>query len=181
MDLYRAFGAVGLLGILSLAVLTGSPLIVFYDLPSILFTGVGGVAAWLATSGRGVNAVFTTLRAPQPSKSELATGLHTVRAGRRAFWLVGVLGTLIGAVQMLQSIDDPAAIGPALAVGLLTLVYAFLANIFLINPLEHRILAKQCVQSDSEATPQLAQQLDASHAALNALRQRVRDNTANKA
>lgn len=44
---------------------------------------------------------------------------------------MGMLGTLIGLVQMLQKMSDPAAIGPAMAVALLTTLYgSVLANIF---------------------------------------------------
>ncbi len=43
----------------------------------------------------------------------------------------GMIGTLIGLVNMLQEMDDPSAIGPAMAVALLTTLYgSFLANVF---------------------------------------------------
>ena len=43
---------------------------------------------------------------------------------------MGMVGTLIGLVQMLQTMDDPAKIGPAMAVALLTTFYgAVIANI----------------------------------------------------
>ncbi|MEL6181877.1 MAG: MotA/TolQ/ExbB proton channel family protein [Myxococcota bacterium] len=43
---------------------------------------------------------------------------------------LGLIGTLIGLVQMLQNMDDPASIGPAMAVALLTTFYgAILANL----------------------------------------------------
>ena len=43
---------------------------------------------------------------------------------------LGLIGTLIGLVQMLQNMDDPASIGPAMAVALLTTFYgAVLANL----------------------------------------------------
>jgi chemotaxis protein MotA len=43
---------------------------------------------------------------------------------------MGMIGTLIGLVQMLASMDDPKTIGPAMAVALLTTLYgAMLANI----------------------------------------------------
>ena len=42
---------------------------------------------------------------------------------------MGMIGTLIGLVQMLSNMDDPKAIGPAMAVALLTTLYgAMLAN-----------------------------------------------------
>lgn len=54
----------------------------------------------------------------------------------------GMIGTLIGLVQMLQNLSDPSAIGPAMAVALLTTFYgAVLANAFAIpmaNKLEVR-------------------------------------------
>jgi len=46
---------------------------------------------------------------------------------------LGMIGTLIGLVQMLQSMDDPSTIGPAMAVALLTTFYgSVLANIVCI-------------------------------------------------
>jgi chemotaxis protein MotA len=43
---------------------------------------------------------------------------------------MGMIGTLIGLVQMLQSMDDPSTIGPAMAVALLTTFYgSIIANI----------------------------------------------------
>ena len=44
---------------------------------------------------------------------------------------MGMIGTLIGLVQMLSAMDDPKQIGPAMAVALLTTLYgAILANMF---------------------------------------------------
>ncbi|TCP61398.1 chemotaxis protein MotA [Rhodovulum bhavnagarense] len=54
---------------------------------------------------------------------------------------MGMIGTLIGLVQMLGNMEDPKAIGPAMAVALLTTLYgAFIANIVflpLLSKLEH--------------------------------------------
>lgn len=44
---------------------------------------------------------------------------------------MGMIGTLIGLVAMLQTMDDPSSIGPAMAVALLTTFYgAMMANLF---------------------------------------------------
>ena len=46
---------------------------------------------------------------------------------------LGMIGTLIGLVQMLQKMDDPSSIGPAMAVALLTTFYgSVLANLICI-------------------------------------------------
>lgn len=61
---------------------------------------------------------------------------------------MGMIGTLIGLVQMLQNMSDPSAIGPAMAVALLTTFYgAVLANVFTIP-----IAAKLKQRSKQEST-----------------------------
>lgn len=55
---------------------------------------------------------------------------------------MGLIGTLIGLVQMLGNLDDPAHIGPAMAVALLTTLYgALLAHAF-FTPLAERLDAR---------------------------------------
>jgi chemotaxis protein MotA len=52
---------------------------------------------------------------------------------------MGLIGTLIGLVQMLGNLQDPAAIGPAMAVALLTTFYgAVLANM-VFHPLATKL------------------------------------------
>jgi len=59
---------------------------------------------------------------------------------------MGMIGTLIGLVQMLANMDDPKQIGPAMAVALLTTLYgAILANMFALP-----IADKLAVRSSEE-------------------------------
>ena len=52
---------------------------------------------------------------------------------------MGMIGTLIGLGAMLSNMDDPKAIGPAMAVALLTTLYgAFLANVIAI-PIQSKL------------------------------------------
>lgn len=60
----------------------------------------------------------------------------------------GMIGTLIGLVQMLQNMSDPSSIGPAMAVALLTTFYgSVIANVFTIP-----IAAKLKQRSKQEST-----------------------------
>ena len=174
MDTRRWIGGLALAIVLALAASSQSGLWGFFDIPSLVVTLVGGTAAWLAMSGKGVSAALATVRAQTASAGELAASLHTVQAGRRAFWVTGGLGTLIGLVQMLQQLDDPAAIGPAAAVALLTIFYALLVNVFVLSPMEKTITARLAALHTTEASPLLDQELAASRDALEALRQRTR-------
>ena len=55
---------------------------------------------------------------------------------------MGMIGTLIGLVAMLSNMDDPKAIGPAMAVALLTTLYgAFIANVVAI-PLADKLAVR---------------------------------------
>lgn len=52
---------------------------------------------------------------------------------------MGMIGTLIGLVQMLSNMDDPKAIGPAMAIALLTTLYgAIIANV-IANPIAQKL------------------------------------------
>jgi chemotaxis protein MotA len=60
----------------------------------------------------------------------------------------GMIGTLIGLVQMLAAMDDPSAIGPGMAVALLTTLYgALIANVACIP-----LAGKLRLRSEEELT-----------------------------
>ena len=52
---------------------------------------------------------------------------------------MGMIGTLIGLVQMLQALDDPAAIGPAMAIALLTTFYGAVIAFLVCNPIAEKL------------------------------------------
>jgi len=52
---------------------------------------------------------------------------------------MGMIGTLIGLVQMLQTMDDPSSIGPAMAVALLTTFYGAVAANILFTPIAGKL------------------------------------------
>lgn len=93
--------------------------------------------------------VVKTMLAKDVKESQ---GRHTLGA---KIWLhigdtapaMGMIGTLIGLVQMLSAMDDPKAIGPAMAIALLTTMYgAMIANMFAIP-----VADKLTLRSDEEA------------------------------
>lgn len=52
---------------------------------------------------------------------------------------MGLIGTLIGLVQMLVSMDDPASIGPAMALALLTTFYGAIMGSVVLAPLAAKL------------------------------------------
>ena len=57
----------------------------------------------------------------------------------------GLIGTLIGVIKMLENMDDPTALGPAIAVSLLTLFYGTLLSQFVFRSMRNRLLEKSTV------------------------------------
>ncbi len=89
------------------------------------------------TSGEEIEAILR--------KDIQATSLRHVKSGgvlRKAAEFapaMGLIGTLIGLVQMLGNLDDPSTIGPSMAVALLTTFYgAVLANV-VFSPLANKL------------------------------------------
>ena len=95
--------------------------------------------------------------APEEIRASLSSELAAMRTrhkrGQKLFTFMaasapsmGMIGTLIGLVQMLQALDDPAAIGPAMAVALLTTFYGAILAFVVCAP----IAEKLAVNSDEE-------------------------------
>ena len=51
----------------------------------------------------------------------------------------GMIGTMIGLILMLQELDDPSAIGPAMAIALITTFYGCILANFLFNPIASKL------------------------------------------
>jgi chemotaxis protein MotA len=74
--------------------------------------------------------------------SRLSEGQRVFKSLGDAAPAFGMIGTLVGLVQMLGSMDDPSAIGPAMAVALLTTLYgAVIANLVCL-PISDKLIAK---------------------------------------
>ena len=101
----------------------------------------------LCVDGHPPNLVQSLLR------KEVNLSLERHEVGQKMFKSIGdvapamgMIGTLIGLVQMLANMDDPKKIGPAMAVALLTTLYgAIIANAF-ANP----IAEKLAIRSEKE-------------------------------
>jgi chemotaxis protein MotA len=79
------------------------------------------------------------------SKERLMTLDHN-RSGAKVFTSVadvapamGMIGTLIGLVQMLSNMEDPKSIGPAMAVALLTTLYGAMIATMIATPIADKL------------------------------------------
>ena len=136
-------------------ILMGSPLATFIDTNSVLIVvGIvtGGALASLPASRIG-NALKDSF-SKKPLEAERAQESSGVffRLSELAI-AGGFLGTLIGLVQMLQNMDDPTAIGPAMAVALLTLFYGMVLSELVFRSAASDILDRANSAPASDSSP----------------------------
>ena len=126
-----------------LGMAVNSPLTMFFDATSALIVVVGLPGLLLLTYGSqsfskyGLGGLMRMLR-PDPSSpwrpDEHLKAARIANAASILAFLMGTVGTLIGVVQMLQNLEDPTKIGPALSVALLTNLYGLLIFTLLCHP-----------------------------------------------
>jgi chemotaxis protein MotA len=66
-------------------------------------------------------------------------GASVLRRAGEVSPAMGLIGTLVGLVQMLGSLDDPSSIGPAMAVALLTTFYGAILATMVFLPLASKL------------------------------------------
>jgi flagellar motor component MotA len=144
MNIPAILGLMVTIGLVLFGIALGSPLIIFVDAsPTIIVVG-GTFFLMLAAHGTAGPFTYTLggmqrllgLGSPAPwSPAERRMAVLVARSGGTSAILMGGLGGMIGLCQMLQNMEDPAKIGPAMAVALLTTFYAVVLNLIIFVPL----------------------------------------------
>lgn len=139
-------------GLILTGICMGASLGNFVDLPSVAI--VTGCTVFFTFAYHPIDQTFKAFGAAISGKEVSAADaqkyvriLSTTRALASAG---GVLGSLIGLVRMLANMSDPTAIGPAMAVALLTLLYGvFIAELF-VGPLINRLRNQQAIEDGAD-------------------------------
>ena len=149
MRLHRIMGLLAAACCFGGGIVRDAPLLIFFNPPSVVIAVVGPIGVLAVIHGRRASGLFWAfvdwLRgAEDPSmKPEAHAQLATMaREFGQCAMVMGALGMQIGHIQMLQNMADPTAIGPALAVSLLTPFYGVLAHAFIAVPLSHHHLQR---------------------------------------
>ena len=113
----------------------------FMNVPSILI--VWGLTFFgLLVSGRNIIAAGSALFDKHADEEQLYEASDTFMYAGRLSMASGWGGVLIGLVLMLAHLDDPAAIGPAMAICLLTALYGTILKYFYFNLLSDQLTDK---------------------------------------
>ncbi len=104
----------------------------------------------MAVDGLSQEEISETLRAELVSmKDRHQRGQKLFRFMGTTAPSMGMIGTLIGLVQMLQSLNDPSSIGPAMAVALLTTMYGAVLAFVVCNPIAEKLQNRSREESAS--------------------------------
>lgn len=90
--------------------------------------------------------------------SRLVQCINTVALGVRLSPSVGMLGTILGMVQLLNTLQDPTHIGSHMSLALLTTFYGLFFSLAIWTPLQQRI--ERTLDVELEGYNQLIQWLD---------------------
>ena len=135
-------GFKGILGFVSiiavLAIGIGSNLSSMINGPAAIIA-IGGTLGLLLSSGANVINMFRAIFAGDATVEELESAAKDWGLAGALGLGIGGVGMLIGLVIMLKNMDDPAAIGPAMAIATLCLFYGFLIMFFVAVPLQARL------------------------------------------
>lgn len=94
----------------------------------------------MVTDGRTQASIHRLLNQEIDAEIERLQGaIGLLRRGAEAAPAMGLIGTLIGLVQMLSTLDDPSTIGPAMAVALLTTFYGALLGSAFFAPIAGKL------------------------------------------
>tara|TARA_Y100000296_G_scaffold87111_1_gene129865 strand:+ start:1900 stop:2406 length:507 start_codon:yes stop_codon:yes gene_type:complete len=136
MCIKRALAFVAIL--ITFMVGIGSNIGIMVDAPSLIIV-LGGTISALLFSGRSIIGAFKPLFSCKGRRSgddeTLWRASETWRDAESYFVGSGIMGLLIGCVIMLANVDDPAAIGPGMAIAILTVLYAVFFKYFICKPI----------------------------------------------
>ena len=117
-------------GTFGLAAAFHSSLPIFFDAPSFFIVIVPTLL--LSFAFHGPTSVFGALRSQDRGEPELKNSIVVLRTLQNLTRACGCIGSLMGLVMMLANMDNPAKIGPAMAVAVLSVLYGlFIAELFL--------------------------------------------------
>ena len=129
---------IGFAGTIIMIVLAMETPLVFFNIPSILIV-FGLTVFGLLSSGRKIIDSVSVLFDKHADEEQLHDASDTFMYGGRLCMASGWVGVLIGLVLMLANLDDPAAVGPAMAVCLLTALYGTILKYFFFNPISDQL------------------------------------------
>lgn len=124
---------------LILALTPGDSVTAFINLPGLVFVSMVGCGVVIAAHGPGIVGVLLRTMQNRGQGDDRVHARLAAATGRQSFLAAGWIGLIIGVVQLLSALDNPAHLSAGLATALLTVFYAQLIAWLFWLPLERRL------------------------------------------
>ncbi len=148
-------GAALLIVVLAWGAFGSGDITMFIDVNSLIWV-VGIIAAglWMCFGPKTVlMAIHCALfGSGDVSQTQLTRTIAVLGRAYQLAWAAGLSGFLLGLVIMLKNMDDPVAIGPGMAVSLLTTIYGLILAEFIFSPLQQVQLSHSNNQAPAESS-----------------------------
>lgn len=131
----RIIGLVILIVFLAIAMGDLTP---FFDIPSVLII-FGFTIGALIFSGTGIPNMFSASFSADARRENLKAAARGWGQAKKYAVASGVIGTMIGWVIMLKNLDDMAAVGPGMAIAILTILYGLVLGYGICLPMQMRL------------------------------------------
>ena len=112
----------------------GNPLTIL-DIPSLIAVGLFPFLFVSTLFGfKEMKLAFSISRKKEPEKGALLQALHFFKIYGKATWIAGIISVFIGIVGMLANLEDKSALGPNLALALISFLYSGIIHMVIIIP-----------------------------------------------
>ena len=132
------------LGLILIGIMFGGHLAALLDMPSFVIVAgllLVSLVSWFKWAEvRG--AIRAGLGHEPVNRADVARHVAVLAVARRVALSAGITGMFIGHVCMLSKLDDPTSIGPAMAVSLLTSLYAVILAELVFAPMINGLLLR---------------------------------------
>jgi flagellar motor component MotA len=121
---------------LGLAVfVTGGAPLWYLDIPSLLIVGVFPFLFVSVLFGfKEMVSAFSAALEKGAGKEKLIRALNFFKIYGKTTWIAGFIAVIIGLVAILANLDDKTALGPNLALVLISMMYGGIINIAIVMP-----------------------------------------------
>ncbi len=128
---------VAVFGVTAICVMSGCYGKTLLDLTSLLIVPILPLLYMAGIYGfRGIGKAYQAAVKPhsEAAISEMRRARSFFRELGRTFWLFGIIGAFVGFIAILWNLENPEYLGKNLSVALITILYAALSNLILVQP-----------------------------------------------
>jgi chemotaxis protein MotA len=123
----------------------------YIDIPTFFMVGLIPFLLVSVLFGfRKMKAAYITALQKEPDVDRISKSQVFFNAFGAAIWIMGMIGTLIGFVEILEDAEDRSYIGPNMALALLSIYYSGILYLTTVLPFTLLLKKKQKAQSAEE-------------------------------